>query len=675
MINKRLIEQLKKTNESIAKHFEEIGKLSDDQYNEIVKMIEKVKQEKKDELVKQKKEAVELQKSASKIKNSNKVDIKKKGKIDSYLSSISSSTNETIKKQKTLNKVTDKLIEKTESIKKESISLLSMFQKKEITREFKLTFTDTSKITTKSIVFKNSIIENVSLGQSHSSSSSKYKEKKIKLLKSISKRFDVNVQSNDTGTQKQIEQPKVDSSPSVATEVGTGATSVGIGALAKKYLPKVLSKGGAPTEEAAAKLGSGILTGGFKTFAKALPIIGGIIGTVAAIKSLVDRIPASIKGYQDYEAKGLHKAAVGQLGSGLIGSAGDIIGGISSWVPGPLGWLGMGAGFALSEFGDSLAESSKDYKDDKKMFGVEPSDNKTQITLDKLNDAKKQIKKDNDNVSQMDAINYLAKRNQQDFISALGGKSKSFLLPKYEFDGNFIITPEELKLRGSIADASTILPSNPYSSLGSTKNMEAPVANTMTEGTSTDMMGMFNTNQIVTSSYQMNRTIKTNQGIISRSHKGIDLGASDNTPLKAPMSGTVSYELDAAGYGNNIKLKTDDGYTLIFGHLSSFGADKNGKVGETKQVKRGDLIGFTGHSGIHSINPGKTGAHLHFEVRNSDNVAIDPKKWMDTEKNSVLKNVYSLPSVETPTIIDMHKEGYKYGKEAALIAVAKLKGK
>ena len=38
MINKRLIAQLKKTNEDIAKHFEAIGKLSDDQYNEIVKI-------------------------------------------------------------------------------------------------------------------------------------------------------------------------------------------------------------------------------------------------------------------------------------------------------------------------------------------------------------------------------------------------------------------------------------------------------------------------------------------------------------------------------------------------------------------------------------------------------------------------------------------------------------
>lgn len=676
MINKRLIEQLKKTNEDIAKQFEAIGKLSEDQYTEIMKMIDKVKQEKKEELAKQKLEAIELKKNASKIKQSNKTDIKKKGKIDSYLLSISEANEEVTKKQSKLNKATDQLIDKTSNIKKESLSLMGMFQKKEINREFKLTFTDTSKITTKSIVFKNSMIENVIIGQSSPKSTSKYKEKKLKLLRSISKRFDITIKSGDNGQsgEKPKEQPKEqpkDSGPSVATEVGTGAAGIGVGALVKKYLPKALSNG--VVEEGAAKAGTGLLKGGFKTFAKALPVIGGIIGTVAALKSLVDRVPASIKGYADYESKGLHKAALGQLGGGVIGSAGDIIGGISSWVPGPLGWLGMGAGYLLSTFGDSLSESSKDYKDDKKTFGVEPGDDKTKITLDKLNAAKKQIKQDRDSVSQMDAINYLNKKNQQDFISAMGGKSKSFLLPKYEFDGKFVITPEELELRSSLEDATTILPS-PEPSLPT--GMEAPSAHTMKKGTTDNLIGMLPSNTYVTSEYQLHRTlIKDGKVIRDRPHKGRDYGVKEGTPITSTISGALTF-LSGGDYGNNARIQTDDGYTLIFAHLSAFGADKNGKVGQKIQIKPGQIIGYSGHSGLNVSSGGGTGSHLHFEVRNQEGIAIDPTKWTDHVKEmSTLKNDYSLPSVETPKPIDLHKEGYKYGKEAALHATAKLKGK
>ena len=97
-------------------------------------------------------------------------------------------------------------------------------------------------------------------------------------------------------------------------------------------------------------------------------------------------------------------------------------------------------------------------------------------------------------------------------------------------------------------------------------------------------------------------------------HSGIDIGTPYGTPIYAPNDATVSVAGQVSGYGNAIYLTNPDGTTERFGHLSSFAVNKKQKV------KRGDLIGYTGNTGVSS------GPHLHYEYRDISGTALDPQQ-------------------------------------------------
>lgn len=104
-------------------------------------------------------------------------------------------------------------------------------------------------------------------------------------------------------------------------------------------------------------------------------------------------------------------------------------------------------------------------------------------------------------------------------------------------------------------------------------------------------------------------------GIGSTNHQGIDIGTPAGTQLFAPKSGIVTFAGEADGYGNLVKIKHDDGTETRYGHLSSISSIK---VGE--RIEAGDLFALTGNTG------NSTGPHLHFEVRDANGTAIDPRK-------------------------------------------------
>ena len=86
-------------------------------------------------------------------------------------------------------------------------------------------------------------------------------------------------------------------------------------------------------------------------------------------------------------------------------------------------------------------------------------------------------------------------------------------------------------------------------------------------------------------------------------HEGMDFSAPIGTEIYATGDGTVStVETSYSGYGKHVKIDHGFGYVTIYGHMSKF----NVKVGQ--KVKRGDVIGFVGTTGI------STGPHLHYEV-------------------------------------------------------------
>ncbi|WP_255596214.1 M23 family metallopeptidase [Cellulomonas sp. C5510] len=91
-----------------------------------------------------------------------------------------------------------------------------------------------------------------------------------------------------------------------------------------------------------------------------------------------------------------------------------------------------------------------------------------------------------------------------------------------------------------------------------------------------------------------------------RLHAGIDLRTYCNTPLYAPRDATVQWAQWRNGFGNQVMLNygSVNGQPLMSSsnHMTSF------TVSTGQQVNQGDLIGYSGNTGL------STACHLHFEV-------------------------------------------------------------
>jgi murein DD-endopeptidase MepM/ murein hydrolase activator NlpD len=112
-------------------------------------------------------------------------------------------------------------------------------------------------------------------------------------------------------------------------------------------------------------------------------------------------------------------------------------------------------------------------------------------------------------------------------------------------------------------------------------------------------------------------------------HPGIDLRAKMKTPIYATADAIVEYAHyhKTSGYGRLIILDHNFGFKTLFGHLSKI-VVKNGEF-----VKKGDLIGYTGSSGL------SNGPHLHYEIRYIGMV-LNPKyflKWNLKNYNEIFK--------------------------------------
>src|SRR5690606_13274252 len=89
-----------------------------------------------------------------------------------------------------------------------------------------------------------------------------------------------------------------------------------------------------------------------------------------------------------------------------------------------------------------------------------------------------------------------------------------------------------------------------------------------------------------------------------RAHKGIDLAASIDTPILAVGDGTISTIGRHNGYGNMIKIKHDNTYSTLYGHMLRFAKG----ISKGSRVKRGQVIGYVGQTGLAS------GPHCHYEL-------------------------------------------------------------
>jgi murein DD-endopeptidase MepM/ murein hydrolase activator NlpD len=109
---------------------------------------------------------------------------------------------------------------------------------------------------------------------------------------------------------------------------------------------------------------------------------------------------------------------------------------------------------------------------------------------------------------------------------------------------------------------------------------------------------------------------------VTRQHHGWDLPRPYGSAVSAASSGQVISAGWEGGYGNLIVLshaiKTKNGYnhmTTRYGHLSKI------LVTTGQRVKQGQLIGRVGSTGI------STGPHLHFEIRDAQGRARNPKNF------------------------------------------------
>ncbi|MDD3052208.1 MAG: peptidoglycan DD-metalloendopeptidase family protein [Candidatus Cloacimonetes bacterium] len=120
-----------------------------------------------------------------------------------------------------------------------------------------------------------------------------------------------------------------------------------------------------------------------------------------------------------------------------------------------------------------------------------------------------------------------------------------------------------------------------------------------------------------------------------RPHDGVDYAAPYGTPVEASADGIVIHAgwLDGhspvngrkGGYGKTVKIKHNNGYETLYGHLSSFA--ENLYVG--KKVSQRDVIGYVGSTGL------STGDHLHYSIY-QHGAALDPLKLNNVAGKAIL---------------------------------------
>jgi len=98
---------------------------------------------------------------------------------------------------------------------------------------------------------------------------------------------------------------------------------------------------------------------------------------------------------------------------------------------------------------------------------------------------------------------------------------------------------------------------------------------------------------------------------INKFHKGMDFTAPKGTPVYASGNGVVNLAQRSSTFGKVIFVDHGYGYRTIYAHLSKM------VVRRGAQVKRGDLIGYVGNTGL-SVAP-----HLHYEVH-KNGIALNP---------------------------------------------------
>lgn len=125
----------------------------------------------------------------------------------------------------------------------------------------------------------------------------------------------------------------------------------------------------------------------------------------------------------------------------------------------------------------------------------------------------------------------------------------------------------------------------------------------------------------------------------SKTHTGIDFGASSGTPIHASAAGTVTFSGSrGANYwaGNHVIINHGGGYETLYAHQSRVKA----RVGS--RVQQGEVIGYVGSTGR------STGAHLHFEIHINGR-PVNPAPYLSGSSVAISETTPSTSSQGTST--------------------------
>jgi len=102
-----------------------------------------------------------------------------------------------------------------------------------------------------------------------------------------------------------------------------------------------------------------------------------------------------------------------------------------------------------------------------------------------------------------------------------------------------------------------------------------------------------------------------------KDHLGIDLASLANSAVQAANSGRIAFAGRLGIYGNTVVIDHGQGIESLYGHLSKI------EVSADQKVRKGDIIGYTGQTGLAG------GDHLHFSVI-VGGLFVNPIEWWDS---------------------------------------------
>ena len=126
------------------------------------------------------------------------------------------------------------------------------------------------------------------------------------------------------------------------------------------------------------------------------------------------------------------------------------------------------------------------------------------------------------------------------------------------------------------------------------------------------------TNAKVMSAFADRRTYKYGEREIDhQDHLGFDLAVTLRTPVPAGNDGVVLLAKYFGIYGNTVVIDHGYGLMSLYGHLASI------SVSQGQSVKRGEIVGLTGQTGLAG------GDHLHYTTL-LQGLPVNPVEWWDS---------------------------------------------